>query len=80
MLRKLSGFSSPAEIVSLANAAAGAFTLDSGLSLATAVGVAWDLRGRAGSVRSPYIQVSSYTTESGAWVLIPTEPFSATIG
>jgi len=80
MLRKLSGFSSPAELVSLANAAAGAFTLDSGLSLTMAVGIAWDLRGRAGSVRSPHIQVTSYTTESGAWVLIPTEPFSTTIG
>ena len=80
MLRKLSGFSSPTEIVSLANAASGAFTLDSGLSLTEAVGIAWDLRGKAGSVRIPHIQVTSYTTESGAWVLIPTEPFSATIG
>ncbi len=80
MLSKLSGFSSPTDIVSLANAASGAFTLDSGLSLTEAVGIAWDLRGRAGSVRSPHIRVTSYITESGAWVLIPTEPFSATIG
>ena len=80
MLRKLSGFSSPTEIVSLANAASGTFTLDSGLSLTEAVGIAWDLRGKAGSVRIPHIRVTSYTTESGAWVLIPTEPFSTTVG
>jgi LCP family protein required for cell wall assembly len=80
MLEKLSGFSGPGDIVSLANAAAGAFTLDSGLSLTGAVGIAWDLRGRGGSARSPRIAVSSYTTEAGAWVLVPTEPFSETIG
>ncbi len=80
MLRKLSDFSNPTEIVSLANASSGAFTLDSGLSLTGAVEIAWDLRGKAGSVRIPRIKVTSYITESGAWVLIPTEPFSATIG
>jgi len=80
LLRRLSGFSNPAEIVALANAAPGAFTLDSGLSLSGAVSIAWDLRGQAGSVRSPRIKVTQYTTQSGAWVLVPTEAFSATIG
>jgi len=73
MLGKLSGFSSPTEIV-------GAFTLDSGLSLSKAVSIAWDLRGKAGSIRTPRINVTQYTTESGAWVLLPTEAFSKTIG
>jgi hypothetical protein len=80
MIRKLSNFSSPADVVALASAAPGAFVLDSGLSLSSAVGLAWDLRGRAGSIRSPRIPVTQYTTENGAWVLIPTEPFSETIG
>jgi LCP family protein required for cell wall assembly len=80
MIGKLSGFSNPAEIVSLANAASGAFTLDAGLSLTDAVGIAWDLRGRAGSIRSPRIAVDSYVTEAGAWVLVPVEPFFETIG
>jgi hypothetical protein len=80
MLRKLSGFSNPTQVVSLANAVPGAFTLDSGLSLSGAVAIAWDLRGRAGSVRTPRFPATQYTTREGAWVLLPTEPFSATIG
>ncbi len=80
MLRKLGGFSSPAEIVSLANAVPNAFTLDAELSLSGAVSIAWDLRGHAGSMRTPRIPVTQYTTPEGAWVLIPTEAFSETIG
>jgi hypothetical protein len=80
MLGKLSGFSNPAEVVSLANAAPGAFTLDSGLTIGGAVSIAWDLRGRTGSIRSPRIKVRSYTTPGGAFVLLPTQPFSETIG
>jgi len=80
MLQKLSGFTSPAEIVSLANAAPGAFALDSGLSLSGAVSIAWDLRGGAGSIRSPRIPVVQYTTEHGAWVIVPTESFADTLG
>ena len=53
---------SPAEVVSLANAAPGAFTLDRGLSIGDAVSIAWDLRGRAGSIRSPRVPVASYIT------------------
>ncbi|MCB2222790.1 MAG: LCP family protein [Actinobacteria bacterium] len=80
MVRKLSGFNSPSEIVSLANAAPGAFILDSGFSLSNAVGIAWDLRGKASSIRSPRIAVEQYTTEGGAWVLVPTESFADAIG
>ena len=80
MLRKLSGFSSPIEIVSLANAVPDAFTLDSGLSLSGAVSIAWDLRGKAGSVRTPQIRVAQYITQGGAWVVVPIEAFSQTIG
>ena len=80
MLSKLSGFSNPAEVVALANAAPGAFTLDSGLSIGSAVSIAWDLRGRTGSIRSPGIRVSGYVTSTGAYVLLPTQPFSETIG
>lgn len=80
MFGKLSGFSNPTEIVALANAAPGAFTLNSGLTLSGAVSIAWDLRGKAGSMRSPRIPVVQYTTPGGAWVIVPTEAFSETIG
>ena len=80
MLRKLSGFSNPGEIVSLANAAPGAFTLDAGLSLSGAVSIAWDLRGMAGSIRTPYIPVTQYITPEGAWVVVPTKAFYEVIG
>jgi len=80
MLRKLSGFSNPAEVVSLANAAPGAFTLDAGLSLSGAVSIAWDVRGMAGSVRTPTIPVIQYITPEGAWVIVPTKAFSEVIG
>ena len=80
MIQRLSGYSSPAQIVSLAQSLPGAFVLDSGLSLTGAVGIAWDLRGRAGSIRTPTIAVTSYTTADGAWVALPTRPFAETIG
>ena len=71
----------PGELVALVEAVPGAFTLDEGLSLTTAVGIAWDLRGTpSADVDTPTIPVSFYITETGAQVLVPQESFAETMG
>jgi hypothetical protein len=81
LMEGLSDFPNPAELVGLAEALAGAFTLDDGLSLGAAVGIAWDLRGTpASAVDTPTIPVTDYVTETGAQVLLPTESFADTMG
>lgn len=81
LLGMMSSFPNPAELVALIEAVPGAFTLDEGLSLTTAVGIAWDLRGTpVSAVDTPTIPVSFYATETGAQVLVPTESFAETMG
>jgi LCP family protein required for cell wall assembly len=81
LLERLSGFNSPGEVVALVESVADAFTLDEGLSLTDAVGIAWDLRGMsASSVRTPEIPVKFTITNGGAEVLVPTETFAESMG
>ncbi len=81
MLARLSSFPDPAELVGLVEAVPGAFTLSDGLSLTTAIGIAWDLRGTPiDSVESPEIPVTYYKTSTGAQVLLPVESFAETMG
>jgi LCP family protein required for cell wall assembly len=81
LLGMMSSFPNPTELVALVEAVPGSFTLDEGLSLATAVGIAWDLRGTpVSTVDTPTIPVISYITETGAQVLVPTESFAETMG
>jgi LCP family protein required for cell wall assembly len=81
LLQRLSDFPNPAELVRIVEAIPDAFTLDDHLSLTAAIGIAWDLRGTPiSSVDTPEIPVEFYKAPSGAEVLLPTEPFSETMG
>jgi LCP family protein required for cell wall assembly len=81
LLSRLSSFPNPAELVALVEAVPNAFTLSTGLSLTTAIGIAWDLRGiPIEAVDTPEIPVTYYTTAAGASVLLPAESFAATMG
>jgi len=81
LLGRLSSFPNPAELVGLVEAVPGAFTLSDSLSLSTAIGLAWDLRGAPiSSVYTPEIPVSFYQTSTGAQVLLPIESFAETMG
>ena len=81
LLSRLSSFPNPAELVALVEAVPDAFTLSTGLSLTTAIGIAWDLRGTPiEAVDTPEIPVTYYTTAAGASVLLPAESFAATMG
>ncbi|MFH2073033.1 MAG: LCP family protein [Actinomycetota bacterium] len=81
LLGRLSSFPNPAELVGLVEAVPGAFTLSDGLSLTTAIGIAWDLRGTPmESVLTPEIPVTFYKASTGAQVLLPVESFSDTMG
>jgi len=80
LLGRLSSFPNPAELVGLVEAVPGAFTLSDSLSLSTAIGLAWDLRGTPiSSVQTPEIPVSFYMTSTGAHVLLPVESFAETM-
>ena len=81
LLGQLSSFPNPAALVGLVEAVPDAFTLGGGLSLTTAIGIAWDLRGTpVDSVDTPEIPVDPYRTPSGAQVLLPIESFAETMG
>ncbi len=76
-LSRLKSFRSIAEFGALVQSLAGTFTIDEGLSLGDAIGLAWDLRGvDADSVRRPAIPVSNYLTPGGAEVLLPQASFA----
>jgi len=81
LLEKLSSLLNPGDLVALIEAVPGAFTLDEGLSLTTAVGIAWDLRGTpADDVDTPTIPVINHRAANGAQVLLPQESFAETMG
>lgn len=75
MMSSVSDFSSPQEMLSLAGAIAPHITVDSGLSLFDAVGLAWTLRG-LGSVQTLEVPVGDAMSDSGAAVLVATTPVS----
>lgn len=75
MMASVSDFTSPQEMLSAAGSIAPHITIDSGLSLFDAVGLAWTLRG-LGSVRTLEIPVADAKTDNGAAVLVASEPVS----
>ena len=75
MMGRLSDFSSPQSLTATAAAVAPYITVDSELSLVTAVNLAWDLRGYGeGSVVELEVPVVDHTTPNGAAVLLPSTP------
>lgn len=75
MMGRLSDFSSPQSLAATAAAVAPYVTVDSELSLVTAVNLAWDLRGLGeGEVIELEVPVVDHTTANGAAVLLPSTP------
>lgn len=75
MMGRLSDFSSPQSLTATAAAIAPYVTVDSQLSLVTAVNLAWDLRGYGeGNVVELEIPVVDHITPNGAAVLLPSTP------
>jgi LCP family protein required for cell wall assembly len=81
LLGRLSSFPNPTELVGLVEAVPGAFTLSESLTLTSAIGIAWDVRGTPlDSIKTPEIPVTNYRSPDGAQVLLPGESFSDTMG
>jgi len=81
MLARLSDFPNPNALVRMAEAVPEAFTLDSGLTLPRAAGLAWKLRGYPrDKVATPTVPVIFHATPEGAQVLLPAESFAETMG
>lgn len=75
MMSRLSDFSSPQSLANTAQAVARHITVDSELSLVTAVDLAWTLRGMSdGGVVELEVPVVDHTTDSGAAVLVASRP------
>lgn len=75
MMGRLSDFTSPQALTAMARAVAPHITVDSELSLMTAVNMAWDMRGLDdGDVTELEVPVYDYTTDTGAAVLLPSTP------
>jgi hypothetical protein len=74
-MSSISDFSSPQEMLSVAGSIAPHITVDSGLSIFDAVGLAWTLRG-LGSVQTLEIPVTDAMSDNGAAVLVATRPVS----
>ncbi len=77
ILAEVGRFRSITELTRMAADLADSFTLDEDLSLGTAIGLAWELRGLGeDDIRQPEIPVSDYVTPGGAMVLIPEASFA----
>ena len=76
-LSRLKRFGSIGEFSNLVESLANAFSIDAGLSLREAIGIAWDLRRLdVDAIQRPTIPVADYQTEAGAQVLRPTATFA----
>ena len=76
-LSRLKRFGSIGEFSNLVESLANAFSIDAGLSLREAIGIAWDLRRLdVDAIQRPMIPVADYQTEAGAQVLRPTATFA----
>ena len=65
-LSRLKSFRSVTEFSALVEDLTDAFSIDDGLSLSEAIGLAWDMRGiDIGSIQRPTIPVTNYVTEGG---------------
>jgi len=81
MLARLSDFPNPSALVRIVEAIPDAFTLDDGITLRRAAGLAWKLRGfPRDKVATPTIPVIFHATADGAQVLLPAESFAETMG
>ncbi|MBP1632115.1 MAG: ywtF [Acidobacteria bacterium] len=79
-LSRLKAFRSVTELSALVEELTDAFSVDDGLSLGSAIGLAWDMRGvDIPSIRRPTIPVGFFTTEAGAQVLLPESSFAAVL-
>ncbi len=78
MMATVSDFGSPQEMLEVAGAVAPNVTVDSGLSIFEAVGLAWTLRD-INSVASLEVPVADATTPTGAAVLVATVPVAEII-
>lgn len=75
MMSNLADITSPQALAFTAQAVAPYVTVDSELSLVTAVNLAWTMRGYgAGSVAQLELPVLGFTTDEGAAVLVPQTP------
>jgi LCP family protein required for cell wall assembly len=75
-LERLKGYRNITEFATVVEALSGTFTIDDDLSLWKAIRLAWDQRDLdPNSIQRPVIPTVFYTTEAGASVLLPTEPF-----
>ncbi|MEA1902237.1 MAG: LCP family protein [Actinomycetota bacterium] len=75
MMSRLADFSSPQDIAATAQAVAPYLTVDSELSLVSAVDLAWTMRGLAsGALSQLEVPVYDYLTDAGASVLLPVTP------
>ena len=75
-LRRLKDFRSITEFAGLVEDVAGAFAIDTGLSLGDAIGLTWDLRSlNPADILRPVIPVADYLAPGGAEVLIPQATF-----
>lgn len=78
LMTRIKTFESPAELASVVAPVADAFTLDDGLGLGQAIDIAWDLRDiDPSAIARISIPVETYRTDTGALVLLPTEPFQS---
>jgi len=77
---RLNSFSSLGSFQAVVDSVAGSVRLDSAMSFAGAVGLAWEHRGlTASQVTRLSIPVENYRTGSGALVLVPTRSFNAVL-
>lgn len=79
-LIRLKGFRDISELTALAEDLAEAFTIDDGLSLTSAVRLAWNMRRvDVDSIVRPVIPTRGFVSPRGESVLRPLEPFSDTL-
>ena len=76
-LGRLKSFRSVTEFSALVEDVSDAFTIDEGLTLGDAIGLAWDMRGiDIPSIQRPVIPTATFVNEDGAYVLLPQASFA----
>lgn len=80
LFKRLQGFDSLGDFTNKVESLSDTFTVDKGLSLSSALSLAWNLRGldQSDFLRLT-VPVEEFTTSAGAQVLKPTVPFSAVL-
>jgi LCP family protein required for cell wall assembly len=76
-LSRLKAFRSVTEFSALVEDVSDAFSIDDGLTLGNAIGLAWDMRGiNIAGIQRPVIPTATFVTEAGAYVLLPQASFA----